>query len=136
MTARWLKQVVGFALIGFAVYLLASPAWVGRVLGRPATTTAQWINLRASWAGPVLGFGGFVLWLHALRPWLRTTLGLLGWSMAGVGAARAVGLAIEGLPTGWPGTKQLGFLIVEILLALGCALAIRAMDRRAAIAGR
>jgi hypothetical protein len=98
-----------------------SPLQVAETLGRPHATTSQMINLRASWGGPVVGIGAFIAWLPAFRPWLRSVLGLLMWSMAGVGAARLVGFALDGEPD----DRQLIWIIAEVIIVAGCAFWLR-----------
>lgn len=121
MTARQLQLAIGVALVAAGVALALSPHAVADVLDRPAHTTSQQINLRASWGGPVLGFGAFVAWLPALRPWLRTLIGLVMWTMIGVGAARVLGFVLDGAPDG----RQVLFIAAEVVLAVGGAIWLR-----------
>lgn len=113
------------ALVGG--YLAMSPLLVADVLQRPHETTSQLINLRASWGGPVIGLGLFVAWLPALRPWSRTSLGLVLWAMAGIAAARALGFVLDGSPD----SRQWLWMTLEVTFAIGAALGLRALRRRA-----
>lgn len=116
-------------LVVVGVFLAASPAVTARVLGLPHDTPTQWINLRASWGGTLAGLGAFVVWLPALRPWLRSGLGLAMWTMAGIGLARALGFVVDGEPDG----RQLVWITAEAAIVAGCAFALR---RRAPAARR
>ena len=118
---RTARIVIGLVLAGFGLVMIFSPLAVADVVHRPPTSQPAMINLRASWGGTVLGLGGFIAWLPALRPWARTVLGLLGWMMAGVGAARAVGFLVDGGPDG----RQWIWLVAEIAIAATCAVMLR-----------
>lgn len=120
MTARLARRLVGATMVLVGVALALSPHAVADALGRPAHTTSQLINLRASWGGTLAGVGAFVAWLPALRPWWRAAVGLLAWSMAGIGAARLLGFALDGAPDG----RQLVWITAEVLLAAGGAIAL------------
>src|SRR5262245_8863186 len=98
MPRRSLQVGLGLVLVATGGWLISAPLAVAEVLGRPHATSPQMINLRASWGGTVLGLGAFVAWLPALRPFRRALVGLLLWSMAGIGLARAIGFAIDGHP--------------------------------------
>lgn len=123
-----MRLVIGLALVALGAYLALAPLTVARALDRPATTTSQLINLRASWGGTLAGLGGFVAWLPALRPWRRTLAGLTLWSMAGVGAARLLGFALDG----GPDPRQWLWITAEVALVIGAALALRTFARRGA----
>ena len=99
-----------------------SPLVVADILGRPHDTAVRMINLRASFGGTATGIGAFIAWLPALRPYLRTVIGLVGWTMAGIGAARLVGFALDG----YPDTRQYVWITAEIALVIGAAVALRA----------
>jgi hypothetical protein len=103
-----------------------SPLAVAEVLGRPHDTSSQMINLRASWGGLVLGIAGFLVWLPALRPWLRSVVSLLTWVMAGVGLARAIGFALDGNPD----TRQYVWITGEVAITALGAWALRGIARR------
>jgi hypothetical protein len=96
---------------------------VARVLDRPPTTSSQIINLRASWGGTVTGIGAFLVWLPAPKPWLRSFVGLLLWSMAGIGLARAVGFLVDGDPD----TRQFVWISAEAAIVLVAAVVLRRM---------
>jgi hypothetical protein len=123
--ARRARFLIGLALAAFGVVMIFSPLEVADVLGRPPASKPALINLRASWGGAVLGLGAFLAWLPALRPWSRTLIGLLGWTMAGVGAARLVGFVVDGGPDG----RQWVWLIAEVLIAASCAFMVRGRRR-------
>ena len=103
-----------------------SPLVVADALGRPHETATQMINLRASWGGPVLGIGALIAWLPALRPWSRCIVGLLMWSMAGVGVARLIGFALDGDPD----TRQFIWIIAEVVIVALCAVRLRFVAKR------
>lgn len=119
---RWL----GLALIVVGGYLALAPHVVGDLLDRPATTSSELINLRASWGGVVVGLGAFVAWLPAWRPRWRVAVGLLLWVMAGVGLARSYGFVADGDPD----RRQLVWLGGEVALVVGCAVALVRTRRR------
>ncbi|MBK9035298.1 MAG: DUF4345 family protein [Myxococcales bacterium] len=128
MTGRRARVVVGLALVALGAYLALAPLTVARALDRPATTPGQLINLRASWGGTLAGLGAFVAWLPGLGPWRRTLAGLTMWSMAGIGAARLLGFALDGAPD----QRQWVWITAEVALVIGGALALRTFARRAA----
>jgi hypothetical protein len=117
---RTVQIVSGLAILAAGVYLVCAPLVVAHALGRPHATSTQMINLRASWGGVVVGLGAFVAWLPAVRPWLRTVLGALMWAMAGVGAARLVGFAIDGHPD----TRQWIWISAEVVIVAACAIVL------------
>lgn len=106
--------------------LVMSPLAVAEALGRPHDTSSRMINLRASWGGLVMGLAAFVAWLPALRPWLRSLVGLFTWVMAGVGLARAVGFALDGDPD----ARQYVWITGEVVIVVLGAWALRAIGRR------
>jgi hypothetical protein len=115
-------QVVAGTLLALAgAYLVLQPLVVANALGLPHLTNTQWINLRASWGGTLLGIGLFLVWLPALRPWKRSIVGLLAWAMFGIGAARLVGFALDGDPD----TRQLVWITAEIGIVAAGAILIR-----------
>ena len=120
MQRRTIRGVIGLAMVVAGAFLAFAPLVVANALDRPHATSTQMINLRASWGGVVVGLGAFVAWLPAVRPWLRTVLGALMWSMAGVGAARLVGFAIDGHPD----TRQWIWISAEVAIVAGCAIAL------------
>ena len=117
MSTRGAQLLAGVAIVALGVWMVASPLVVAEALGRPSRAASQVINLRASWGGTLLGIGAFVAWLPALRPWRRSLVGLLGWVMAGIGVARAVGFVVDG----GPDTLQWVWLVAEVVIAAGCA---------------
>ncbi len=114
---RPLRAIVGLLVVGAGVWLALSPLAVAALLHRPSATSSQMINLRASWGGAVAGLGAFVAWLPALRPWRRFALGLLLWTMAGIGAARAYGFVVDGHPD----RMQWIWLSAEAAIVAACA---------------
>jgi len=126
LSRRHVQIGIGLVLLGLGGILVMSPLAVAEVLGRPHDTSSRMINLRASWGGPVLGLAGFVAWLPALRPWLRSVVGLVTWAMAGVGVARAVGFALDGSPD----ARQYVWIIGEVVIVVLGAWALRVIARR------
>lgn len=126
MTSRDVRRIAGAALVATGLYLVMSPLAVASLLDRPHDTSSQLINLRASWGGPVLGLGAWLAWSPGLRPWSRTVLGLLLWSMAGIGLARALGFVLDG----GPDARQWLWLSLEVAIVVGAALGLRALARR------
>lgn len=126
LSRRQVQIAIGLVLVGFGGILVMSPLAVSEALGRPHSTSSQMINLRASWGGTVLGLAGFVVWLPAMRPWLRSVVGLITWVMAGVGLARAVGFALDGSPD----ARQYVWLLGEIAITVLGAWALRVITRR------
>jgi len=119
-----MRVAVGLVVAGLGVYLTLCPLVTADLLDRPHATSTQLINLRATWGGTLLGLGLFAMWLPALRPWLRAVLGLLMCSMAGIGAARLVGFAVDGHPD----TRQYIWITAEVI---GCAWRLRVAARGA-----
>jgi uncharacterized protein DUF4345 len=108
---------LGIAIVAAGVYLACSPVLVADALGKPHDTPTRMINLRASWGGTLAGLGAFIAWLPALRPWWRSFVGLVMWAMAGIGAARLLGFALDGSPD----TRQYIWITAEIALVIGGA---------------
>jgi hypothetical protein len=107
------RTALGILLAIAAVYLIFSPLVVASALHRPAETSSQMINLRASWGGTLLGLAAFIGWLPALRPWGRFITALLFFGMLGIGSARVVGFALDGHPN----TLQWIWLALEFAIA-------------------
>jgi len=122
---RIARFAIGCALVAAAIYMILAPVAVADALGKAHDTPTRMINLRASWGGSLLGIGAFVAWLPALRPYARTLVALLGWAMAGIGAARLVGFAIDGSPD----TRQYIWITAEIAITAGCAWYVRRLSR-------
>jgi hypothetical protein len=111
------SKALGVVVVVAGGYLVFSPEVVRDVLGRKPATTSDWINLRATFGGTLVGLGAFAVWLPGLRPWLRTVLGLLLWSMAAIAAARLLGFALDGDPD----RRQYIWLVAEVVLVAGSA---------------
>lgn len=120
------KLALGLVLVVLGIALALKPAWIIEARGVLPKTSSDVINVRASFGGTLIGLGAFVAWLPALRPWLRTILGLLGWAMAGIGAARLLGFALDGNPD----YRQAIWIVAEVALVIGCAYGIRRLERR------
>jgi hypothetical protein len=119
------RRLVGLALIIVGVYLALHPIVVAQSFGKPYDTAPRLMNLRASYGGAVLGIGAWLAWLPSLRPWWRPLIGLVGWSMAGVGLARLTGFALDGTPD----QRQIIWITAEVILAVGSALALRRLSK-------
>jgi len=117
--------VLGLVIVAIGAYLALAPLVVAEALGLPHERPTQWINLRASWGGTLMGIGAFIAWLPALRPWSRSVLGLLMWAMIGIGAARLVGFIRDGSPD----TRQYVWITAEVVIAGLCALVISRRSR-------
>lgn len=105
-------MIAGALVTVAGVVLVFTPMLVAEAFHRPTETHSQLINLRATWGGTVTGLGLFILACSALRPWSVTLATLLLCSMAGIGAARAVGFVLDGQPD----TLQWVWLVAEIVL--------------------
>jgi len=118
---------IGIGLLGLVLggVLVMSPLTVAEALGRPHDTSSRMINLRASWGGMVMGLAAFVAWLPALRPWLRSLVGLFTWVMAGVGAARTVGFVLDGDPD----ARQYVWITGEVVIVVLGAWALHVIGR-------
>lgn len=125
--SRHVRIAIGSLLVIAGCYLALSPRLVAEWSDKMPATPSDVINLRASYGGTLIGIGAFVAWLPALKPWSVTVLGLLGWAMAGIGLARIVGFLVDGSPD----TRQWIWISAEVVLAAGCAFAIRRLRRRA-----
>ena len=112
-----IRLVIGLVLVGAGAVLALSPVFVAEQLGKPHDTPTQMINLRASWGGAVMGIGAFVAWLPGVPPWWRALVGLAMWSMAGVGAARLVGFALDGSPD----ARQYVWIVAEAAIVIAGA---------------
>lgn len=119
------QLLAGVAIAALGAVLVIAPGLVRDLLGRTPATPSDWINLRATFGGTLLGVGAFIAWLPAPRPWLRAGLGLLGWGMAGIGAARLVGFALDGSPD----SRQYVWLIAEVVLVAASVYALRRAKR-------
>lgn len=115
------QRVIGLAVVAAGTYLAFSPVLVADALGKPHATATHMINLRASWGGTLAGIGAFIAWMPGLSPWWRTLVGLLMWGMAGIGAARLLGFAIDGSPD----TRQYIWITAELAIVIGCAVGLR-----------
>jgi Domain of unknown function (DUF4345) len=124
---RTVMIVVGLAIAAFGVYLSLFPLVTAEVLSRPHGEPTQLINLRASFGGTMLGIGLFVAWLPAIKPWKRTFVGLLMWAMAGIGAARLLGFALDGSPD----SRQWIWIIAEVLIVVTGVILLRRWRVRA-----
>src|SRR4051812_2723064 len=111
--ARVAQLAGGLALVAVATYLVLSPITVADALGKPHDTPTRMINLRASWGGTLAGIGAFVAWVPGFSPRWRALVGLLMWAMAGIGAARVVGFALDGSPD----TRQYVWIVAEVAIA-------------------
>ena len=120
------KLAFGLVLVAMGIVLALNPSWIIDARGVLPKTESDVINVRASYGGTLIGIGAFVAWVPALKPWLRSVLGLLGWAMAGIAAARLLGFALDGNPD----RRQAIWIIAEVLLVIGCAYGIRRLERR------
>ena len=125
---RKLQLAVGLLLIAIGGYLALNPLVVAGALDRPHATSTQMINLRASFGGTLAGIGAFIAWLPAGKPYLRALLGLVLWSMAGIGIARVIGFVLDGSPD----ARQILWISAEALLVAGSGYGLRVVARRAA----
>jgi hypothetical protein len=117
---RAVQLIVGLVIVVGASLLVMSPLTVADLLDRPHDTPQRMINLRASWGGTLAGIGAFVAWVPGFTPWWRAAVGLLMWTMAGIGAARLVGFALDGSPD----TRQYIWITAEVALVLVCAIVL------------
>ncbi|MBL8742787.1 MAG: DUF4345 family protein [Myxococcales bacterium] len=116
-----LRVLSGLCIAAAGVFLIFSPMLVASALGRPHGTQPELINLRATWGGAVLGVGGFLAWLPSGAIPRVLIAGLLGWAMAGIAIARAIGFVLDG----GPDTLQWVWLLAEIVIAIACFAVVR-----------
>jgi hypothetical protein len=121
MSRRTVQIVAGIVLVGLGGYLVLAPEVVRDLLGRKPLTSSDWINLRATFGGTLVGLGAFLAWWPAPRPWTRTFIGLLMWSMAGIGVARAIGFVLDGNPD----SRQYIWIIAEAVIVVVGAVLLR-----------
>ena len=121
MTRRTLQVALGILIVAVGGYLALVPEVVRDLLGRRPASSSDWINLRASFGGTLVGLGAFLVWWPAPRPWLRSLLGLLLCAMAGIGIARAIGFVVDGNPD----ARQLVWIIGEAAIVIVCAALLR-----------
>jgi hypothetical protein len=115
--SRNVRFVVGLAVVAAGIYLALSPVLVADTLGKPHDTPTRLINLRASWGGTLAGLGAFIAWVPGFSPPWRALVGAVMWAMAGIGAARLVGFAIDGSPD----TRQYIWITAEVAIVIACA---------------
>ena len=121
MSPRTTRVLAGALLIFAGLVLAIEPRLARDALGRHPVTPSDWMNLRASFGGTLLGLGAALAWLPSVRPWRRAGLGLLGWAMAGIGAARLLGFFLDGSPD----VRQWVWLIAEGLIVVLCVVLLR-----------
>jgi hypothetical protein len=114
---RIIQLAIGLAVVAAGIYLALSPVLVADTLGKPHDTPTRLINLRASWGGTLAGLGAFIAWVPGFSPKWRAIVGVLMWAMAGIGAARLVGFAIDGSPD----TRQYIWITAEVAIVIVCA---------------
>jgi hypothetical protein len=126
MTPRRIAQIVaGLALFAAGTWLAFHPEVTRDALGRAPKTPSDWINLRATFGGTLAGLGAFLLWWPAPKPWLRTIVGLLLWTMLLIGLARALGFALDGSPD----TRQWIWISGEAIIVAVAAVVLRTRYR-------
>jgi hypothetical protein len=118
---RSLQLCLGLAVVAAGAFLVMSPVTVADALGKPHETPTQMINLRATYGGTLAGIGAFVAWLPSWSPRWRAFVGLLMWAMAGIGAARLVGFALDGSPD----ARQYIWIVAEVVIVIACAIVLR-----------
>jgi Domain of unknown function (DUF4345) len=112
-----IQLAIGLAVIAAGSYLVLSPVLVADTLGKPHDTPTRLINLRASWGGTLAGLGAFIAWVPGFSPKWRAVVGLLMWAMAGIGAARLVGFALDGSPD----ARQYIWITAEVATVIACS---------------
>jgi hypothetical protein len=127
VSRRHLQIVVGSILVAAGCVLVAAPGLTRDMLTRTPKTPSDWINLRATFGGTLVGLGVFIAWLPAWRPWRRTVIGFLLWSMAAIGLARLVGFVVDGSPD----TRQLIWVVAEIAIVAISIVMLRRFNARA-----
>jgi hypothetical protein len=126
VSRRHIQIAIGAVIAAVGVVLVVAPGLTRDILTRTPKTPSDWINLRATFGGTLVGLGVFVAWLPSPRPWQRSVLGLLLWGMAGIGVARLVGFAVDGSPD----TRQLVWLVAEVVIVAVCAYVLRRAKMR------
>ena len=109
---------------------LAAPGSLAEQVGW-SSTPAGLTEIRAFYGGVQLGLGCFLIWCSRSRDRLLAGLLVAGLAVGGIGAARAVGLLLDGAPTSY----HLANLAVEIATVLVVVVAV-SKHRRAPGAGR
>lgn len=118
------RLIVAALLAAAALWMISHPLSIAELLGRPHETHSQRINLRATWGGTVLGLALFAAWFPGFATQGRVLgAGLLGALMAGIAIARVAGFALDGQPD----KLQWVWLVAEIALFIGAAIAVRKM---------
>jgi hypothetical protein len=125
MSMKWtaeraLTLISALTLFGFGAWLFAVPsalAGIGIELDGP---TAR-IDVRATYGGFELGVAAFLFLCVARPQWTRAGLVASGFAVAGFGAGRAGGIALEGgaEPLMW------GFLGLELVLTVAIVVVLR-----------
>ena len=104
----------------------ASPASLGQQAGWSATPGGL-TEIRAFYGGLQVGLGCFLLWCARRRERLLSGLLAAGFSVGGIGIARAFGLLLDQAPT----TYNLANLAVEIVTVAVVAVAVSRHRRHA-----
>lgn len=96
----WIVRLSGLLFAALGVWLIVAPQWVEIFYGIKMTTPMAVSEMRAVFGGMMLGVGLVVLWLDLLRHDLDAASGVLVFVTAGLLVARAVGIVLDGFPTG------------------------------------
>lgn len=111
--------------VAFVAFALAPDTFADLVTGAVPATPSASIDMRATYGGVALGLGVFY-WLAARRAeWVR--MGVLASLLviAGIAAARAVGIVADGQPN----TFMLLFLVLEVVAVVLSDVALRRLGR-------
>lgn len=119
--ARLILALAALAFLGFGATFLVSPVQMAALLDLALETPTARTEVRAMYGGLELGFGVFLLTRLGRRDQVLTGLSASLCVFAGLAAARAYGLVVDGMwqPTMW----LLGS--VEAVAAALCWWAIR-----------
>ena len=123
--ARIFLRIMGWMSLLFgAIYLLA-PASMTDPTGFPTLPPNALTDVRATYGGLQLGLGLFLLWAAADARRIEVALVLQAVLIGAVALSRAIGIAIDGSPSG----VLIGALVTEVTLTAAALFALARFRR-------
>jgi hypothetical protein len=123
-----LLWVIAVLFVGFGVGFAVAPKFFADffIPGAAPSVPSAVIDMRATYGGVAFGIGLFFA-IAATRPqWQRPALTASLLVDSSIGAARAVGIVVDGEPNSW----MLFFLATEVIFAVVIVMALRQVDDR------
>ena len=117
-----LLRINAVAFVAFGIAFIAAPQTLAEtILGVAPTASSAMIDMRATYGGFAFGAGVFFGLCATRASWVRPGLIACAFSVGGIGAARLVGIVVDGSPNGFMWL----FLAFEVLFVALCAIAVR-----------